>query len=732
MKDLIKQIAKPPIYLYRAYKEKWLNDLYYDRFPPKPTVINLLANDICNSKCTMCNIWQQKQDFEFSPAQLEKILSDDLFTNITAVGITGGEPTLREDLPALYEAACRALPSLKGMSIITNAIRRDDVIERIEASAKVLKKYDKRFGIMVSLDGYGEIHDINRGRPGNFATAVEVINHFRNNTNIPVSVGCTITKKNVWHVDELLDWLQAEGIYGRFRIAEFIKRLYNDEIDEIRSFDADERYHLQCFFKRLQLEYETGEPFLRTYENIIQMLGGKPRQIGCPYHKKGVVLDSKGTLLYCAPKSKELGNTLKEKAEKIFFGNLEERRRLKREACSDCIHDYHAVATPQNLWHDYQSKLWSRLLNLHRAEKTAKLTPLAATPKNTTGIKTVYITGWYGTETVGDKAIFGGIIDYYEKEFAGKVRFKVSSIYPFLTVRTLEELNIKADIVPFKSKQFLQAAADSDITVMGGGPLMGMGSLSIPLAAFIAAKRRKRKTVVFGCGIGPLDHEQHIEAVTKILKLSDEIKLRDRASVAWGEKLTGRNDLEYYGDPAFRYLKKRKAHFQSEEKKPVLACFLRDWSKEYKGDMTDAEFEICKTNFEKNIAAAIKEFCREFHLTPAFYCMHTFSVGGDDRTFYRRFVDTYFKDTETYTEVRPSSVDQIARAMTSSSLNLCMRFHSVLFAHTLETNFLAIDYTRGGKIKGFLTDNNALDRIMPLEKIAADADFSFLPKIEKL
>jgi len=732
MKNIIKQIAKPPIYLYRAYKEKWLNDFYYDRFPPKPTVINLLANDICNSKCTMCNIWQQKQDFEFSPAELEKILSDSLFSNVTAVGITGGEPTLREDLPELYEAVCKALPSLKGMSIITNAIRRDDVINRIEAVAKVLKKYDKRFGIMVSLDGYGEIHDKNRGRPGNFETAVEVINHFSNNTDIPVSIGCTITKNNVWHVDELLDWLQAEGIYGRFRIAEFISRLYNNDIEDIRSFDADEMYHLQCFFKRLQLEYETGESFLRTYDNIIHMLGGGSRQIGCPYHKKGIVLDSKGSLLYCAPKSKELGNTLKEKAEKIFFNNLDERKRLKRENCSDCIHDYHAVATPKNLIEDYQSKAWSRLLNLHRAEKTARFTPLAATKANKDGVKTVYITGWYGTETVGDKAILGGIIDFYEKEFEGKVRFKVSSIYPFLTVRTLKELDIEAEIIPFKSKQFLQTAADSDITVMGGGPLMGMGSLSIPLAAFIAAKRRNRKTVTFGCGIGPLDHQQHIDAVTKILKLSDEIKLRDHASVAWAKELSGRADISCSGDAAFHYLQKRKEIFKSETKRPVLACFLRDWSKEYKGDMTDAEFEAYKERFEANIAKAIKEFCKEFHLTPEFYCMHTFSVGGDDRTFYRRFTDTYFKGTEFHSEVRPSSVDQIARAMTSSSLNLCMRFHSVLFAHTLDTNFLAIDYTRGGKIKGFLTDNKSIDKMLPLEEIADDANFSILSKVSNI
>ena len=35
-----------------------------------PEGINMNANDICNSKCVMCNIWKQTLDFEFSPEQL--------------------------------------------------------------------------------------------------------------------------------------------------------------------------------------------------------------------------------------------------------------------------------------------------------------------------------------------------------------------------------------------------------------------------------------------------------------------------------------------------------------------------------------------------------------------------------------------------------------------------------------------------------------------------------------
>jgi polysaccharide pyruvyl transferase WcaK-like protein len=46
-----------------------------------------------------------------------------------------------------------------------------------------------------------------------------------------------------------------------------------------------------------------------------------------------------------------------------------------------------------------------------------------------------------------------------------------------------------------------------------------------------------------------------------------------------------------------------------------------------------------------------------------------------------------------------------------------MRYHSVVFAETLKVNYMALDYTNGGKIRGFLKDNNKLDRIIAPEDL---------------
>jgi len=247
---------------------------------------------------------------------------------------------------------------------------------------------------------------------------------------------------------------------------------------------------------------------------------------------------------------------------------------------------------------------------------------------------------------------------------------------------------------------------------------MDMEALSIPLWAFSVAKRYDRKTIIFGCGIGPLHSQKYVQIVKKILKLSDEIKLRDTASVDWAKKHTGRKDIINVGDPAFYYVKKKNEEIKIDKEINILACYLREWPINYKGDYTDYEYATLKRNFEQNLAISIINICKSEKLTPAFYSMHTFTVGDDDRDFYRNFINTFFKNFTYYFERKTSSVEMIVESMKTSKYCLCMRFHSVLFAETLKKNYVAIDYTLGGKIKGYLSDNDSLEKLVTVKDIA--------------
>lgn len=728
IKKTIKGFAKQVVSQSQKDNINLIKQLYQDNKPAetkvlpsvrKPTVINLNANDICNSKCAMCNIWEQKQGFEVSPEQLKRVLEDSLYENVTHVGITGGEPTLREDLPDLYEAVIEAIPNIKGLSIITNAIKEKDVINRIEKVIEVCRKHGKNFNMMVSLDGYGDMHDTVRGRPGNFITALNVINHFREQ-NIPLAIGCTISKVNVWDVEELLFFMKNNNIYGRFRVAEFIKRLYNDnKADVIRNFDEDEIYQLLLFFHKLIYEFETNATYITTYKSIISLLSGGIRTIGCPYQGDGVVLNSRAEVAYCAPKSAIIGNGLEKSSASIYQDNLLERQRIFEEDCDSCIHDYHAPMTANGYKAELSKNFWRNKLNLRGSGvlfSDRLIAPVRLVEKT---VPQVLIVGWYGTETVGDKAILGGIIEQLNVQYNNNFKLVIASIFPFITHKTCKELNLTAHVIDSYTSDLIAFSKGSDVIIMGGGPLMDLEDLAIPLRAFQYAKQNGKHTIVYGCGLGPLKKPIYIDAVSEILRLADDIRLRDNKSIALAKSAFGiTQDISLSGDPAKVYLS-RYPELHKDTK--ILKCFLREWTHEYASELDDTSFNLKKLSFELALSNFIKEKATQIGAVEIrLENMHNFVMGNDDRDFSRYFIDRYFKDWNgakiTYDKYL-STVDSIVYSMQNSSHNICMRFHSVVFAHTLKTKFTAVDYTMGGKIDNYLRDNGSFEHLLDVEHL---------------
>ncbi|EPL4122811.1 hypothetical protein MWS69_001605, partial [Citrobacter amalonaticus] len=62
----------------------------------KPVVIQFPVIDICNSRCQMCRIWENKKSNDITVEQLKQGLKNELFSEVASIGFNGGEPTLRD------------------------------------------------------------------------------------------------------------------------------------------------------------------------------------------------------------------------------------------------------------------------------------------------------------------------------------------------------------------------------------------------------------------------------------------------------------------------------------------------------------------------------------------------------------------------------------------------------------------------------------------------------------
>ena len=122
-------------------KIKTINSSLKHPFLLYPKTLQFPVNDICNSRCQMCDIWKQKKDHEISANDLQGILRDSLYKNVESVGFNGGEPTLRKELIQLVSVAIQELPRLKSVSLITNAINQEQVIRSITEIVKITTHY---------------------------------------------------------------------------------------------------------------------------------------------------------------------------------------------------------------------------------------------------------------------------------------------------------------------------------------------------------------------------------------------------------------------------------------------------------------------------------------------------------------------------------------------------------------------------------------------------------------
>lgn len=703
--------------------------------PMKPRAISMMANDICNSRCQMCLIWERKKDHEITPDELRRVLAEPLFSKLQTVGITGGEPTLRKDLPALFEVVA-SRPTMESASIITNAISERHVRDRVLEAARICGDHGVGFSVMVSLDGVGDVHDRVRGRDGNFETAVRCIEAFQD-AGLNVSFGCTITKTNAPYVDEMMDWAQGRGLKGKFRVAEFIERLYNDPQGEfIRSFDPLAAYHLGLFFYRAEHEFETRPQIRKTYRSVRGMLAeGKQRTAGCPYHTNVAVLTSRGELLYCSPKSPNLGSILEPgTASRVFFGNLDKRRELIRTKCDDCIHDYD---TPVSFREKVSAALSSRVRarrfdNRRLIAESAQLRPCRVVDDlDTLSSETVLITGWYGTETAGDKAILWGILDGLRKRHKPPRTVYVSSLVPFVTEWTKREMGwSRLRVVHTYRRDFIDAVERADEVIVGGGPLMDIGALDHILYAAISAARRGAVLRVEGCGLGPLENPLYKRVVGEVVRLSSTVSVRDRES-AERCRTDYRRVVRTVPDPATRYLAHARARPGLLDPAPPLGpgdyvgCFLREWPRGYAVDLDEVAFAARNEAFERGLLDLLATSAAR--VAPLrFYAMHTFYHGGDDRRFARRLhrqlVDGHGIEPAAAAFQRlPLAPVEILRAMRHARWNICMRFHSVLFACELGVPFLAIDYTGGGKIASYLAARGCLDRLVSIDDVVSGA-----------
>jgi MoaA/NifB/PqqE/SkfB family radical SAM enzyme len=174
----------------------------------------LFTTGRCNSKCRMCfyagEMDKKQPDMTFD--ELRKI--SETAGTFSKLWLSGGEPTLREDLPEIIEMFYNN-NHIRDLNCPTNGILGDRVISWLKRLRKSCP--EANFTVSFSLDGPGEVHDTQRGVPC-FYKAIETLkrvqDEFAGDGHIITNIATVITKFNK---DSVLDFMQ--WVYGRMHVS---------------------------------------------------------------------------------------------------------------------------------------------------------------------------------------------------------------------------------------------------------------------------------------------------------------------------------------------------------------------------------------------------------------------------------------------------------------------------------------------------------------------------------
>jgi polysaccharide pyruvyl transferase WcaK-like protein len=397
------------------------------------------------------------------------------------------------------------------------------------------------------------------------------------------------------------------------------------------------------------------------------------------------------------------------------------------EKCGDCAHDYVGIPGGKEQWQLLADSLLAKcgfsLIGLQRsflyplavrgrralrAAAFSRARSRLAGPRQSVKAapsqlqRSVLICGWYGTETLGDKAILGAVLDAV-RTVEPQSPIVICSLQPMLTRITTQEMAHSNDCTVIGVDEALRSVASARALVFAGGPLMAVNEIAIMESLFVRARDGEVPALVSGCGIGPLGSRPYRRSIAGLLSAASMRIYRDRESldIAAGLGIDVRDD-QVAEDPAFSWLQRLDCAGtpKRDVETRVLALGLRDWPhNQYAAHLTSAAAGRIKGRLEEAIVYALEKLIDEFprlRILPVPFCTH--DAGGDDRLLYWRLARQAVRVRYAFDMSvlqRGFAPQTYARLIARADAMLAMRFHSIVFSLALGLPTVALDYTLG-------------------------------------
>lgn len=238
-----------------------------------------------------------KKSEEWSIEEIEKIASQ--FPKLYQLSLTGGEPTLREDLPEIIETFYR-VSNVQRVTVPTNGFypeRIESLVLRVMQSCPGLV-----LSINLSIDGIGTVHDEIRGLKNSFTNLVNsytLVKKLQEKyENLHVATASVVTMSNKDTMKDLLYWVRDNMDIGNHGLM-----LARGDVKTEKGTGTSDDFFVEMLTLHRTLS-KTGnrvrDAVADEYtQSRIDTISNKKMRDLCQAGKKLLVIDEKGSVLPC-------------------------------------------------------------------------------------------------------------------------------------------------------------------------------------------------------------------------------------------------------------------------------------------------------------------------------------------------------------------------------------------------------------------------------------------------
>lgn len=273
----------------------------------------------CNSKCQMCYVWKNPTDpkEEVSIETLSKLPGG--FDNLN---VSGGEPTLRKDLPEIVDVL---YPKARVMEISSNGLYPDRLLP-------IIKKYPN-VKVRFSLEGNESTNDTIRGETEGYRTKVAGLRMLRDAGGTDLGFAMVIQDENVDQLVDIYQFAKREGFELATSTLHNAWQFYKND-----NYFYDRKKVARRVQGLIEAMLRSSKPkdWFRAYLNLglIEKILGHGRLIPCSAGRDFAFIDPWSDVWACNVRSDlPMGNLARQSWEEIIGSDIAAQSRTKVAAC---------------------------------------------------------------------------------------------------------------------------------------------------------------------------------------------------------------------------------------------------------------------------------------------------------------------------------------------------------------------------------------------------------------